>query len=402
MLVNGFKLKIPLIAKDHENRVVEIYSTSTVLKEKFVPYEIPQFIRGREIETWILIDKEIKDNFQEIKKTVIEFFRYYNSIRNNLLPYFKFSYNYVIFSRQNVFKVLTKMNGVDSDAVGFALIIGKQKYRNSDYYEEIKRILFNKNIISQNVLWDQGTLKNNFARNNIIIQILSKLGIKYFVLKYNAEYDYIFGVDIGKEKFSGSSLGGCTIIYDYKGELKKIVPIEILAKKETLNLERIFETLQLDMNLEGKKILLLRDGSIKNFEKEQLKNISKRYHVEITTLNIKKYSKFRIGNDEGGIGVLIEDIALLLPHHYPYGSKPIKIDNKILFKDGNYTELEINANDLELIYGLSKLNYSSLSSEERILRLPAPVHYAHKFVKALGKGWKIRKDLLEEGCLYFI
>lgn len=40
---------------------------------------------------------------------------------------------------------------------------------------------------------------------------------------------------------------------------------------------------------------------------------------------------------------------------------------------------------MQLLYDLTKMNYSALYGEGRYLRIPAPIHYADKFVKALGK-----------------
>nr|P0CW38.1 RecName: Full=Putative antitoxin VapB4 [Methanocaldococcus jannaschii DSM 2661] len=57
---------------------------------------------------------------------------------------------------------------------------------------------------------------------------------------------------------------------------------------------------------------------------------------------------------------------------------------------------------MQLLYDLTKMNYSALYGEGRYLRIPAPIHYADKFVKALGKNWKIDEELLKHGFLYFI
>ncbi|MCL0078018.1 hypothetical protein M1N61_03100, partial [Peptococcaceae bacterium] len=95
-------------------------------------------------------------------------------------------------------------------------------------------------------------------------------------------------------------------------------------------------------------------------------------------------------------------LGILLPHTTRWGANPLKIDTKFYFENGNVNTSKITIADLQLLYDLTRLNYSTLFSEKLSFRLPAPIHYADKFIKALGKGWEIDEDLLGEGCLYFI
>ena len=41
-----------------------------------------------------------------------------------------------------------------------------------------------------------------------------------------------------------------------------------------------------------------------------------------------------------------------------------------------------------------------LFRENSMLRLPASLHYADMFVKALGRNWKVSDELLKAGLLY--
>lgn len=321
------------------------------------------------------------------------------------LPWFNFKGRMSHFSRYKLEEVLRSVREdftiVDQE-IGFAFIVGKRKYKNDDYYDNLKKQLFQLNIISQNIIVE--TLENKYAMNNILLQIMSKLGIKYFALERSAPYDYIVGVDTGKHKKGGYHVGGCNVIFDSKGKIRRIQPVTAPASGETIELPHIFESLinKTDLKFGGKRVLLLRDGRITGKEKRGLKKISKRYGVSITFLNVVKNNKHLFYTDsENKLGFITDTIALLLPHKMK-GARPIKIKEKVLIDKGNEEHERINEEDLKLLCDLTRLNYSMLFREDKSLRIPAPIHYAHKFVKALGRDWKIDKKLLKEGFLYFI
>jgi len=402
-----------LLVKDQKGKNTIIKKTNTLFswlsrKAKiYLPYEVPKFLKNSEIPTFVLIDSEIPIQADRIK-LVTELFRKYNEIRNRAveLPYFDFARKIYEFNRKSLHDVMEKVREEFNSwnkKIGFALIIGKEIYpRESDYYESLKRQLFQRGIISQNIIWD--TLRNEYAKNNLLIQIMGKLGIKYFVLDRRVDYDYILGVDVGKGMYGRHRIAGCTVIFDSEGKIRKIVPVEAEAPGETIDLPRIVEYLQNKALIEfgGRKILLLRDGELQRKEKEDLINLSKDLKTCITFMNVKKKHNYKINTEGYGLAVSFGDLGLLLPHTTPWGANPLKIDQKFDFKEGKQEISTITLEDLKLLYDLTRLNYSNLFSEKLSFRLPAPIHYADKFIKALGKDWKIDEDLLSEGCLYFI
>ena len=413
--VSTIKLPLPdLIVKNIEGKETTIKVTSNLFpqspfKTPYLPYEVPSFIAGNTIPTFVLIDNEIPNHTATQK--AYQIFSKYNKIsrtRFTHLPYFDFSGKVLKFNRKHIQKTIQNIRRKTVSTckkLQFALIIGKEKYPQEDYYEDLKRQLFQMNIISQNVLWNN--LNGNYCKyveNNLLIQIMGKLGIKYFVLREHADYDYILGVDVGKGMYGNHRIAGCTVIFDSNGRMNKIVPVKVDAPGETVDIPKIIEHLQNKslLNLEDKDILILRDGKIQLRERRDLSKLSKILKSRIVFLNLKKDHNYRIESNEQGLAIKLNNITLLLPHTTHYGSKPVKIDQKYRFEDGNESTTPITIEDIKLLYNLTKLNYSSLFNDKLSFRLPAPVHYADKFVKALSKGWEINEELLQRGCLYFI
>jgi argonaute family protein len=82
---------------------------------------------------------------------------------------------------------------------------------------------------------------------------------------------------------------------------------------------------------------------------------------------------------------------------------PIKVSEKYIISEGKCNKVEITEDDIKDIILLSKLNYSQLMPDK--MKLPAPVHYSHKFVKSILKGWELERNkdkFLSNGFLYFI
>lgn len=414
LAIEAIQLNQPkLLVRRLNNNEKEITNTNRIFswiwkdteEEICLPFEVPELIKGSSIPTFILIDNEVESG-ENVYEKVVEIFKKYNRIagRDTRLPRFNFRRKRFVFSRKEVEKILSKIRKIKQDErfnLAFAIIVGKEKYKEYDYYEDLKRQLFQLNIISQNVL--EKTLENKYAINNLLIQILSKLGVKYFALKSRSPYDYILGVDIGKHEY-GHRIGGCVVIFDSEGKIKRIQPVKSLAPGETLDLPKIIEFLinRTDLELRDKNILILRDGTVKQQEKQDLVEISRKYTTKITVMGIVKTGNHIIFTDDlYNIAVSLNNFTLLLPHRTE-GARPIRVDEKIEVDGEKINVTKLSGNDLQLLIDLTRLNYTSLFSDEKSLKLPAPVHYADKFVKALEKDWKIESNLLKEGFLYFI
>lgn len=369
----------------------------------YLPYYVPEILKNKEITTYILIDEDIKNNKVEDVATEI-FKKYNNKLRkyDSNLPFFNYQGRTKYFSHKDINFVLDDIPTEES--LGFALIVGGEKYKSEDYYDDAKRRLFEKNIISQNVIYDN--LKDFKVVNNLLIQILSKLGIRYFALNEKLPYDYTLGLDVGNDKYGHRSIAGCSVVFDDKGKLDKIIPIEAKTGGERINIRRILEKIQDGgyLDFRKKKVLILRDGRVSLSEIEELEPLSERWKTEFTVLSIIKKSVIRLGTDDYGYaGVLNDNLGLLLAHSTKsMGARPIVVRNKWVVSKGKSEMIPLTDHDMEMMWKLTKLNYSTLFGKGFNLRLPAPVHYADKFVKALGREWRVREDLLKEGFLYFI
>jgi argonaute family protein len=129
----------------------------------------------------------------------------------------------------------------------------------------------------------------------------------------------------------------------------------------------------------------------------------------IEVVNVKKRTPFQqleADHDKKGIVDWYADIgdSYLLRSHTPRTGlpRPIKVDKIIrVFDKGEFKEKPVTLTELELLRNLAYLNYSTIEGKGG-LRLPAPLHYADKLLKALKRGWRVSEEYLKEGMLYFL
>jgi len=225
-----------------------------------------------------------------------------------------------------------------------------------------------------------------------------------YTIDINHPYDYIIGIDVGNDRYGNRNIAGGISIINREGILEKLIPIKVHTNGEKIDLSMFLEELSIHLDLKNKNILMLRDGKLTKNEKESILNEFNRLSIEsVTFMNVVKRHSLRIYDDnEGKKGVILKNnLALLLAHEIK-GARAIKIDVKSVIKKGIIKDEYLTNEDLKLLFDLTNLNYSNLYLFSKRLRLPAPIHYSDKFVKALGKGWKIKEDLLLNGFLYFI
>jgi len=301
--------------------------------------------------------------------------------------------------------------------LGFAFIFGSlgdfiEESEDFDYYIPLKRNLFLNNIISQNFLIDTYTSKDKikFALSNIVYNLFGKLGIKFFALEEKVYYDYILGIDTGLAEAYTGRVAGCTTIHDSEGRLKNIIPIEKLnpARKETARIKALLEEIHIDadydVDFSNKKILILRDGIIQPEELSQLVEFAKSKKCKITMIDVRKqtvYQWLEKGNNKH-LSVKVGSFWLLKPHNPKRGyPRMIKITQKVEIDENGFVYKDLTDYDISLIYKLTLLNYSTIGRPSN-LKLPGPIYYADKLVKALKRGWKLEPRLLKEGLLYFL
>jgi len=403
-----------------------------------IPDYVPECLKGTdELETFLLIEERLdrieEHSYRQLLYSSVEAYNImlevYKQIEEMKIPRLNFKGKKFSFenSEEDVDKLIKKICETFQGKLGFALIFGKSKGFNEDdednaeyydYYTPLKAKLFNNDILSQNFVVDnyindKGKIDNKkigFALSNIVYNIFGKLGIKFFVLEEKIPYDYILGIDVGYGEAYAGKVAGCTTIHDSKGRLRNIIPVskENLPDKESARIKALLDYIEskykiykIDFN--SKNILILRDGFIQQEEIKQLKEFSKKKKCKIVVMGVRKNIMYQIFDKNiKPCYVKVEDAYLLKAHEPKVGyPRPIKIVQKVVIDGKNVNNEKLTEDDILLVYKLTALNYSTIGKLSN-LRIPGPVYYADKLVKALKRGWKLREELLKDGLLYFI
>jgi len=383
------------------------------------PKRIPKILKGKTIPVFVISDesvKFVKDDKKPVKY-ILDSLGYLKNL-NKDFPKFIYSnkdYNINFWQDLSQIEAITKQFrelNIDKDVPPLVIIVGSEKYINSgnDYYEKLKRRLFNNGFISQNIIYEhlignysKVNPNKNFEIDNLILQILAKYGMYPYSLNLKTEYDYILGVDVANDLYGNRSVGGGVAVLNKEGIFESLIPIKIKTGGEKVDYKYILEIIADNLDIEGKKILIIRDGLLHPSEVETAYNKSKELNIKkLSLINIVKNHNFNIYDDSEGKKAVIlrDDLALLLNHKFE-GANCLKISRKYEIND-KIEKTPISKDDLELLYNLSHLNFSNLYLRSEALRLPAVIHYSDKFVKTVGKGWEIDNRLLKEGFLYFL
>jgi len=403
-----------------------------------IPDYIPECLENiNELETFLLIEEELtkieKSSYQQMLYSIVEAYNImlevYKQIGEERIPYLNFRGKRFIFenSEEGVDKVARKVSKIFQGKLGFALIFGNSKGFNEDseeseeyydYYIPLKAKLFNNDILSQNFLVDnyiddKGRIDNKkigYALSNILYNLFGKLGMKFFILEEEVSYDYILGMDVGYGEAYTGKVAGCTTIHDSEGRLRNIIPVskENLPDKESARIKALLEHIEskyriYKIEFDNKAILILRDGFVQPREIEQLKEFSKKKKCTIVVIGIRKGIVYQILSKKTKSCYINIGDGYLLKAHKPRVSypRPIKIIQKVIINGENVSDVRPSEDDVLLIYKLTALNYSTIGKSSN-LRVPCPIYYADKLVKALKRGWKLREDFLKDGLLYFI
>jgi len=386
-----------------------------------LPFEVPEIIRTlKTIPTIIIVDKGAKVDQNDVYRGLSHIIGCINAIRKCGvdLPFFNYSGKFKfrdwnLCNDRELSEFLNFVKDVSkSSKISFAFIVLPEKIPD-EKFDKIKRRLLELNVISQ-VINDSTFPLDTAKRNCILLQVLSKLGIKYYALQRPFEYDYVVGLDITPTKTGASYVAGCAVMFDSQGYIRRTIPIELEDQAgEKVDAKELFEKMvnlmerKYDMPITGKTMLFLRDGRFYPAEIEALNEIIRDYNIDLTIMNIEKRHGFRFLSEgktlPRKIYAKIGNDVYLLPHKLPFvkGTPiPIRLSGKRITAGGRLTEVEITKKDVEDIYCLTTINYATLYG---MMKLPAPVHYAHQFVNALRKGWKVlNEEFLREGLLYFI
>lgn len=400
-----------------------------------IPDYIPEFLTQiPELELFLLIEKDLSPvEIKIIDELLNNAIKIYNTIRSVCIkcgmsiPFLNYRGKRFHFenSREGIREVCGKITDNFNSEIGFALIFGKRRsYEEEedeetfDYYIPLKSALFKNGILSQNFdvgryIKSDGEIDWNtirYAISNIVYDIFGKLGIKFFVLEENVPYDYILGIDVGFGEAYTGKVAGCTTVHDSEGRLRNLIPIEKqnYPSKETARIKALLEEVEqkrriYDIDFRNKDLLILRDGRINREEIKQLMEFAKERNCKITYIEVRKgvVYQFLVRNSH----VYYAKIGnyYILKTHNPRTGFPraVKIARNIVIDSSGWKELTPTEDDVLLIYKLTSLNYSTIGKDSN-LRVPAPIYYADKLVKALKRGWQFDERFLKYGILYFL
>lgn len=392
---------------------------------KILPYKVPEILKGNVIPVFLIADESLKNNKEIQDKKPI------NTILKSLTNVGKGKEGYPIFENFSahgklyyfdlrkvndlilkIEQILESKNFKKDAVLPLVITLGKEDdmHLDDDYYSELKEKLLQKGFIHQHIIlehlmrsYSRKIQYKNFEIDNLILQILLKYGIYPYVPNINFSYDYIVGVDVGEDIYGDRKIGGAISVFNKNGLIEAIIPVSITTAGEQINIGKLLDTLSLYTNIQDKNLLILRDGILYDKEIEESIDKINRLNSKITFLNIVKNHNMRVlDDDQGRKGIILKDhLALLLNHKFE-GARSVKITSKVVIENGNISNEKITEEDLHNIYALSNINYSNIYINSERLKHPAPIHYADKFVKALGKGYKLREDLLKHGYLYFL
>jgi argonaute-like protein implicated in RNA metabolism and viral defense len=397
-----------------------------------LPNKVPTILENvEELALIVLVEEDLKENELNIVKRIVEDFTdLYDFLRKiwekngYKLPCITYKRE-LRFERNDDFaRVAEKIFKEHTNGMlSYAFIFGRRRVEReddeeSDYYEDLKRALFARNIISQNIsvekyLSEDGEIDEKelgYAFSNIFYDMLGKLGIKLFTLQIDTEYDYIIGVDVGEGEAEGSKIVGSIVIFDRSGTLINMIPVYKTSYpgRETARLGDLLKHVDEKgyITFNGKKILLLRDGRLTKEEQDQLKDFSSKKRCTIEVINVKKRTPFQqLSEEYDSIDWYADmgDFYLLKAHKPKTGlARLVKIDKKIMvFNNSQIEEKPVTLKELKLLRDLAYLNYSTIEGKGG-LKLPAPIHYADKLLKALRRGWMVKEDYLKEGMIYFL
>jgi len=377
------------------------------LKEtlKYPAFYAPREICSAPIPLFLFIDEELPQ--REVERFVKEqTARGYMRLNRNGNP---FRFNLVRAPSSVSFKVSFKRfklpqevkKALGRSPFGFALCICREMKESE--YDKAKRKLFAHNILSQFVVYDRWRNSPSFVSGNLTLNIYAKVGIRPFSLAEKLPYDFVVGIDVGNDRYNRRSKAGIVTVFLSNGLIKTMFPVWFDTGGEKIELlGELIELLTEKLELQGGRILILRDGIVHREELESLKTSLAEEELEVEVVSVKKNHSFRILSDKGPVAVLLDGGAGILLPHSVKGARSLLVDSFYSVKKGRIEKLPVTHSLLSVLYKLTKVNLSTIFREESLLRLPSPLHYCDRFVKSLGRNWQVSDSLLKIGCLYFI
>ncbi len=394
----------------------------------FLPLVIPPMLKDKEKICIYIFYSNISDAELNFIKNIFRKLSILHELDNNIPKIeIKLEKNIDFEDYVNSRAIITQtvLNNLEEKEQPFLICISPKIPNNE--FDELKSHLFSYQQTTFHQFMYPSNLKrclndNYFKKpfiNSILSQFFHKMGMYLFSFSEElGDYDFIIGYDITKEKDEDNrikGIGGSAIIYNSYGHVITTVTFEDvhtsseIAKYDKL-FAKVYSELVPHLNLINKRkirILLLKDGRIFKKELEKLAQISKKYSFEIIYIDVRKSTKLRFFNiknkeaiPEGkNVYAKFGRVYYISSHYYTrFLKQPIKIVEKYHIDNGRYKKVKIEEKDIKQLILLTKINFSQLMPDK--MKLPAPVHYAHKHVNAVRRGWKIDdKTILRNGCL---
>jgi hypothetical protein len=240
-------------------------------------------------------------------------------------------------------------------------------------------------------MFTTGLINDRFAPMNVAFGILGKSGgVPFTVANMKTDIEMWIGMDVGRRP--GSNLGAACVAFEADGRQIGWSAPELL-EGETINsdvLKRVLVNFIEEVNIlrerNGKASLqsvgLLRDGLFHE-EMSVIKEVEKRFNMEIHVFEIRKSGAPRLSNREGsnfhackaGTVAWKGDWGFIQPTKEGIASPVIR---QILRKKSTEKMEDI----LHDIFWLSKMHLGATMQPG----LPVPIHYADKLSKYAGLG----------------
>lgn len=298
-----------------------------------------------------------------------------------------------------------------------------------DYYITLKWLGLVNNFVVQNIVWEKEAYKDKKTRryiiNNIIIQVLAKLGIYYYGLSVDSlkEYDYIVGLDAGRvfvDFYGGYTYKSAAMILMGNSGVPERIEYALSDQPgETIDLNKFLGRFSEDLN--GKRVLMFRDGGLKRGELEALKEFSSNNETTFVVYEIIKSRLYRmfsergvgsVGNPAAGTYVLLNKgirEAVLVAADLKTSNatiRPIYMRKRVI-ENGVDKYVDISEKDVLNVYALTTLMYSMVYKGGAHSKMPVPIYLVQKFLEVTLKILKyydvnLGEKLKDYGMLFFL
>jgi len=333
---------------------------------------------------------------------------------------------------RTVLDILKSLN-LGEDTVLLIISFGPERLmmgKDIDYYVVLKGLGLEYGFVVQNIVWEKEAYRNSSARryiiNNIIIQVLAKIGIYYYGLSVDTlrEYDWLLGFDVGR-MFDRESKryvyrSGAIVLMGNSGIPEKIEYVSTEQLGESINLEKLLWRFR--DYITDKRILMFRDGNVTSDEISTLENFSSNHRTTFVVYEIIKSKHYRVF-EEGYKGTIINPKAgtyvvlnksprdaVLIAADIRQGTagtvRPLYI-RKLVVENGKSFREDVTDEDVLNVYALTTLMYSMIYSNGNHSKMPAPLYLAQKFLEVISKvsiafSVDIDRHLKDHGMLFFL